>query len=180
MMAAYDRSTESVRIAAALAHCIPGITLELTCSNHDQLIVAYHRLDAQLDPCQLRRALIAEPSAGLPRLADAITEVTIRLGVDDLGAGLYGRSGDRGDERWFATTLGPVAVNEMFETCTIDIAEQAMAARIVPDGCLGVTVVCLTVNDHTTAHRLDEVAAWSVASCMVGELVMSLQANPSH
>jgi hypothetical protein len=157
---------ESLRIAAALAHCIPGVTLHLRCEHDDLLVVAYHRLDAHLDPCQLRRMVLA----GVPALAEMVRDVQVRVGVDDLGGGLYGRTGDDGAERWFATTLGPQAVNDVFESCEIDIAEQAMGARILPDTCLGITVVCLTVNDTEVAHRLDEIAAWSVAACMVREL----------
>jgi hypothetical protein len=106
----------------------------------------------------------------MPGLVDALVDVELRFGVDDLGAGLYGRTGDEGNERWLATTLGVHGVNEVFEQCELDIAEQAMSARILPDSCLGVTVVCLTVNDPSCAHRLDEVAAWSVAACLVAEL----------
>jgi hypothetical protein len=165
-----DGAAESLRIAAALAHSIPGVTLELRCGNDDSLVVAYHRLDAHFDPCQFRRAVLAPSSVGIPCLVDALTGVELRFGVDDLGAGLYGRTGDDGDERWFATTLGPDGVNEVFEHCDLDIAEQAMTARILPDSCLGVTVVCLTVNERSLAHRLDEVAAWSVGACLVAEL----------
>jgi hypothetical protein len=164
------RAAESLRIAAALAHSIPGVTLDVRCGNDDSLVVAFHRLDAHLDPCQFRRAVLAPPSIGVPALADSLIAADLRFGVDDLGAGLYGRVGDEGDERWFATTLGVQGVNEVFERCEFDIAEQAMSARILPDSCLGVTVVCLTVNHPACAHRLDEVAAWSVAACMVAEL----------
>jgi hypothetical protein len=168
------RASESVRIAAALAHSIPGVTLELRCVDDEHLVVAFHRLDAHLDPCQFRRAVLAPPSFGQPGLVDALADslsaVDLRFGVDDLGGGLYGRSGDDGDERWFATTLDPRGVNEVFDACDLDIAEQAISARILPDSCLGVTVVCLTVNERSLAHRLDEVAAWSVAACLVAEL----------
>lgn len=167
-----------LRIGAALAHCIPGLVLELRCTGGDEMIVAYHRLDAHLDPCEFRRAVLAERCPGRPGFAETVVAVDVRCGVHDLGAGVYGRRGDDGNERWFATTLGPHSVNEVFERCELDITDQAIAARILPDGCLGVTVVCLTVNDGAAAHRLDEVAAWSVAACMVGELTDALRAEP--
>ncbi|MCU1359580.1 MAG: hypothetical protein JWN99_869 [Ilumatobacteraceae bacterium] len=171
-------TAQLVRIGAALAHSIPGVTLELQCFDGDVMIVAHHRLDAHLDPCELRRAVVAGGHPALPVLGDMVVAVRLRFGVDDLGAGVFGRVGDHGDERWFATTLGPCAVNEVFEHCELDIADQAIAARIVPDGCLGVTVVCLTVNDPLAARRLDEVAAWAVGACMVGELTDGLRAEP--
>ena len=171
------RHASHCRVATALAHCIPGVTLEVTCSNGDRLLVAHHRLDAQLDPCQFRLAVLAEQTVGMPGLADVVVAAELRSGVDDLGAGLYQRVGDSGDERWFATTLGPLGVNEVFDTCELDMIEQAMTARILPDSCLGVTVVCLTVNHLPSAHRLDEVAAWSVAACLVAELTETLRAR---
>lgn len=169
------RAKEQIRIAAALAHAIPGVTLEVRCRSDvrddERLLVAHHRLDAHLDPCQFRRVLLAGSTTGLPAVAARIDRVELRCGVDDLGAGVYGRTGDDGPERWFATTLLPDAVNEVFDACDLDIAHEAIGARILPDSCLGVTVVCLTANDVWHRYRLDEVAAWSVAACMVEELV---------
>ncbi len=97
---------EALRIAAALAHCVPGVGLELRCAHGDGLSVAYRRLDAHLDPCQLRRALVTPAAPGVPRLADAIVSAELRWGFDDLGAGVLRRASGETEERWFATTLG--------------------------------------------------------------------------
>ncbi|MBI5087429.1 MAG: hypothetical protein HZB15_00765 [Actinobacteria bacterium] len=169
-------SFERLRIAAALAHCVPGVALELRCGNGDLLTVAYRRLDAQLDPCQLRRALVAPVAPGVPRLADAIVSAELRSGVDDLGAGVLRRVAGETEQRWFATTLGADAAAAVFDRCDLGLADGAMSARVLPDADLGVSVVCLTATHPSAARRLDEVAAWSVGACLVAELGEMLRA----
>ena len=66
---------DTIRLATALAHTVPGVVLELRCCNDDVLTVAHRRLDAQLDPCQLRAALLAVRRAGRPHLSDALKEL---------------------------------------------------------------------------------------------------------
>jgi hypothetical protein len=168
---------ERLRIAVAIAHCMPGVGLELQCANGDRLVVAYQRLDAHLDPCQLRRGLLAPSVAGVPRLADAVVSVDLRWGIDDLGAGVLRRVGDGTEERWFATTLDAGEATTVFEGCDEGLADGAVSARLLPDSELGVTVACLTPNHPSAASRLDEVAAWAVGACLVAELACMLRSS---
>jgi hypothetical protein len=170
-------SFEQLRIAAATAHCIPGVALELRCATGDPFTVAYRRLDARLDPCQLRRALLAPVAGGAPRFADVIVSVSIGGGVDDLGAGVLRRVDEGAEQRWFATTLDAHAATAVLGRADTGLVDGAVGARLLPDSELGVTVVCLTAQHPSAVTRLDEVAAWAVAGCLVEELSCLLRSS---
>ncbi|MEO5900092.1 MAG: hypothetical protein ABIR68_08165, partial [Ilumatobacteraceae bacterium] len=90
---------DQLRLATALAHCIPGVTLGLQCMDGTELVVAARRLDAHLDPCQLRAALLVPARPGTARLAEKIAAAEVRLGLQDLGGGLYRRNVPHGGLR---------------------------------------------------------------------------------
>jgi hypothetical protein len=159
-----------LRLATALAHTIPGVTLELAGAPGDEMTVAYDRLDAALTPCQLRAAVLAEGRAGL-RLLDTVSSVRIGRGLEHLGGGLYRRSGAAGDERWFATLLDLETSSATFDRCDLDIPHETMNVTLRPDAALGVTVVRIATNDPAFGFRLDEVGFWALAACMVEETV---------
>src|SRR4051812_11378913 len=102
-------------MVTAFGHGVPGVTLRLRCVGGEELVVAAHRLDAHLDPCQLRAAVLVSPRPGAGRLVDNISAVEVHLGLQDLGGGLYRRGGPDGEERWFATLLGPAALGELLD-----------------------------------------------------------------
>jgi hypothetical protein len=114
---------DQLRLTACLAHTVPGVNVELTCSNDERLIVAHHRLDAHFSPCELRTALIA------------------------------------------------VAGNEF------DLPDHAVDVRLLPDRELGVTAVRI-ICEGAFAGRVDAVASWALAACMVDELLTDL--HPDH
>ena len=69
----------ALRMVTALGHGVPGVTLRVSCLHGEELVVAANRLDAHLDPCQLRAAVlgrIAEARAGRgePRLSTWLGE----------------------------------------------------------------------------------------------------------
>jgi hypothetical protein len=159
-----------IRLAACLAHSAPGVTLELVCCNEERLVVTHHRLDADFSPCELRTALIAEGQPGIPQFADVVIDATITVGLRDLGGGLYEGSGDRQSERWFATLLDDAQVVEILESNPFDMPEHAVDVQVLPDRQLGVTAVRI-VCVGAFSGRVDEVAAWALAACMVVELI---------
>jgi hypothetical protein len=164
---------DHIRLATCLAHTAPGVTLELVCSNEERLIVAHHRLDAHFSPCELRTALLTESQPGMPQFADVVTEAAITFGLHHLGGGLYERRGDLPAERWFATLLDHEHVVEVFTSNPFDLPDHAVDVRLLPDPELGVTAVRLACNGDFVG-RVDEVASWALAACMVAELIAAL------
>ena len=160
---------DTIRLAAALAHTVPGVVLELRCCNDDVLTVAHRRLDAQLDPCQLRAALLAVRRAGRPHLSDALEAVAVRGALEDLGGGLFRCVRDAGEERWFASLLDPSTIEEELADLEVGVPDGAMRVGLCPDSDLGVTAVRLVVSDPLWSHRLDEVGFTALATCMVAE-----------
>ena len=160
-----------LRLAAVLAHSVPGVTLELHCRTGERLVVADRRLDAHLTTCQLRAALLSTP-----RLADVVHAVSVRCGLHELGGRVY-RSGE---ERWLVTYLPVDVLFGLFTTNPLDLPDEAIAVSLRPDLDLGATAVRITAADPDHACRLDEVALWATAACVVEELVRGLGHEMSH
>jgi hypothetical protein len=160
-----------LRMITALGHGVSGVTLTLRCHGGEELVVAANRLDAHLDPCQLRAAMLVPPRPGVSRLIDTIAAVDVHLGLEDLGGGLYRRGGPDGEERWFATLLGPAALGDLLDSCAVDVPDESMTASLEADEELGATAVCITANHPAASRHLDAVASWALAVCMVEELL---------
>ena len=174
------RKEQALRLAAALAHSAPGVTLGLACANGERIVVGYGRLGPHLTPCQLRSALIAEPRHGMPRFADAVTGVELVSGLDHIGGGLYAcGAGTAGSQRWFATPLPHEQIVAITVDHPDDMAERFCAVNVLPDTELGVCAVRL-VTTAEIAHRLDEIAFWLLSQCLVAELSMSIDASTDH
>jgi hypothetical protein len=164
-------------LATGLVHSIPGVAIELRRERGDRLVVAHHRLDADMTPCELRAALIAEQQRGAPRVTETVTSVEVVAGLCDIGVGVYQRTGDHGEERWFATLLPFEHAASLVEHCDIDQAEVAVRVVLRPDPELGVTVVGLTCSHPAHGWLLDEVTFWVCAACTIHELVHELETN---
>lgn len=67
-----------LRLATALVHTIPEGTLELVGRDNEVLVVARHRLDARLSPCDLRREVLNPGQAGGTRFLDRVSRVEVR------------------------------------------------------------------------------------------------------
>lgn len=168
---------DCIRLATCLAHTVAGVTIELTCCNGEHLVVAHHRLDAHFTPCELRTALLADMRPGVPRFADVVTAATITAGLRHVGGGLYERHSERGAERWFATLLDDQQLDDLLASNPFDLPDHAVDVRLLPDAALGVTAVCVVCDDDV-ALRLDEIASWALAACMVAELISETHRNP--
>jgi hypothetical protein len=166
---------DAVREAACLAHTVPGVTLRLQCPAGDDVLVSYACLGADLDPCQLRAALMAIDSGrSEPELLWGF-QVTVEVvaGLRPLGGGLYQRTQFGLTERWFVTTLEPDAVVAAVGECPLAAADQVHVV-VKPDLDLGVHAVCVRIDDSAEAGHLDELATWVLGRVLVAELLAGL------
>lgn len=200
-MSQRQRQLDLVREASCLAHVVPGVSLRLPLANDEHLLVSHVCLGADLDPCQLRSALIADRTHGLRLLTDMIIGAEIVSGLVDLGGGLYQRVWPGVAERWFTSTLDSRSLTETLCNCPagdveIDLparsgAHTALAAGspttaadrsldryfdivIKPDDALGRSAVCVRCLDERAVHSLDEVATRALSACLVAELIGDL------
>jgi hypothetical protein len=164
---------DHVRLAACLAHTVPGVSIELLCSNDERLIVAHHRLDAHFSPCELRTALLADDQPGMPRFVDVVLDATITAGLHHLGGGLFERQSGDHSERWFATLLDYEQLDDVLMTNQFELPDRAVEVRLLPDLQLGVTAVRVICAPQFV-ERVDEVASWALAACMVAELIIEV------
>ena len=173
--------TSHVRLGLALAHSWPGGAITLHAGPGRALRAAAGRVDADLTPCELRTALLAQACPLWTGLTARVTDVHVEGGgVVDLGGGLYARTGADGPhtaERWFATFLAPATVHRVLDECPLAMAEQ-LGASLRPDPDLGVVVIVLSTTNVAMHATLDDAARWASAACFTQELLHSLQ--PRH
>jgi hypothetical protein len=161
-----------LRHAAALAHAVGGVALDLVTVAGVSHRVAAGCLGAATTPCQLRRWIIATPPAKLNAFSADLARIEVR-GMVDLGGGLYQRAAAGPDERWYTTSLGADAVVALLDAHPESVADPGVSVRLLPDPCLGVTVACVTAPHPAAARLLDEGAARAFAACLAQELVAS-------
>lgn len=169
-----DQIFDGLREAVALAHTIPGVSLELTMVvAGQQLLVSDRCLGAQLTPCQLRAALLAAPDDTTSGCFTAMIErVEIRTGIHHVGGGLYECAAHDGrHERWFATSLCPARIITLLETCAVDDGDGELGVLLKHDEALGVCAVCVMSTADRRHHVLDELAVDLLASVLVDELI---------
>lgn len=163
-------ATEMQRLAACLVHAVPSATAVVHMTTGERLVVARNRIDAALDPCHLRAGLAAPFRPGVPHVADVVRSIEIVGGIVDLGGGLYQRAHpSTADERWFVTTITARRVAELVATYPVVLPDDAINVRVAADTVLGASAVCLVAGPGF-GYRLDEVAHWLHATCLVEEL----------
>lgn len=164
-------SLEQLRIAVALAHTLPGAELRLHTGVSGDLVVSPHPA-ADIDPCTMRRVVIASRCPDVPDHAARVESMSLGGALDDLGGGVFRTVSDGLEQRWIATTLGPGVVADLLDLVGLDtVPEEAMQGRLKPDGDLGVTLLVITANDARFDHDLDEFAAQAAASMFTAELL---------
>ena len=161
---------DDLRVMAALAHTAPDVTVALATETGRELIVAHRRLDAALDPCQLRTLVASARRGYSSRLLDRIVGARIVTGVGDLGGGVFRRLHGGVEQRWVPTVVPHETVLAALETCPIDLPEDALHVRVAVDSELGATTLCLTAAHGLWSWRLDELAVWAHSACLVAEL----------
>lgn len=166
-----ERRLDHVREATCLAHTIPGVSLRLPLANDEHLLVSHICLGADLDPCQLRTALIVDRERGLPSLAEMIVGAEIISGLVDLGGGLFQRMAAGTFERWFTSTLEPNSLAKTLRDCP---ASDAVDLVIKPDSAMGLSAVCVRCHEQEATAFLDEAATRALSACLVAELIAGL------
>ena len=170
-------TVDQLRLATCLAHSVPGVSLLLHTVHGDRFLVATHRHDAQLTPCELRIALLTPPRFGAPSVADVVARCSVAGGLVDIGGGLYQRSHPcSADERWFVTTLADAEVCALAQSCPLDIPDDAIDVVVRSDRELGAAAVGVTAS-LGFGCGLDEAAFWLNAACIVAELERDLFAD---
>jgi hypothetical protein len=161
---------ERLRIAAALAHTVPGVTLQVTWCDDTTTLVSAH--GNGLRPCELRHlvsgAVRFRPGAFVGGMAD----VAVAGGLADLGSGVYATGCRQGvPVRWLSAFLHPQTVKEIAEDCPH--ATDQLEVSIHPDQDLGVTVVAIRTHGGDMA-ALDLTAAWLNTELLVREAMQEL------
>lgn len=138
-----------------------------------RLLVSDRCLGAHMTPCQLRAALLAAPEDTTSGCFTAMIErVDVRTGIHHVGGGLYEcASTDGRHERWFATSLDPMRIIALLETCAVDDGDDELGVLLKHDEALGVCVVCVMSTADRRHHALDELAVDLLASVLVDELI---------
>lgn len=162
-------SLDLLRSAAALAHTVPGTVLRLSIDGAPDVLVAHHRPDAGLSPCELRGLVIELGRASVFRRR-VISAVAVVGGLEHLGAGVYARRCRGVEERCMVTTVDPERVAELLRARP-GVPADAMSARLQVDRELGVTVVRISAEHPLWGLRLDEVAIGVQTELLVGELL---------
>ncbi len=164
--------------AICLAHTIDGVALRVVTAGGRELLVSRTCLGADLDPCQLRSALIAS-SVGRPLAA--IRSIEIAGGLVHLGGGLYQRASPfiDADERWFVTSLDVDRLTDLLEARhSPSASDDAYVTTLMPDPGLGLTAVRIVAGGRTAGGRtddIDEVATAILSAVLVAELIDSIR-----
>lgn len=165
---------ERLRLATCLLHAMPHAVGHLEIGRSGSHLVAHHRHDAALTPCQLRRGLLEPIIDGLPHMADVITSLEVTGGAVDLGGGLFQTGHPAGsDQRWFATTLRAHVVEDIAARCPADVEHADISVRVIADP--EMHVCAIRVSGDSAGLRLDAVAWWLYEQCLVAELLTTTQ-----
>ncbi len=169
-------SLERLRLSTALAHTVPGAALHLRCRSGQELTVSCHP-SADLDPCAMRKVVIASACADVPDYSQQVVGITVTGSLEHIGGGVHRRAVGRVEQcvveqRWMATLLQPDIVASLLDECRVgDLPVGAMHGCVRPDGDLAVTCVAITSNGAEYDRFLDEVAAQAMSTFMVEELL---------
>lgn len=172
------RVAEELRIAAALAHALPGTCIELENADGDVLRVGFGN-GCRFSPCQLRREMLA---AGLGA-APVHGAVCVRLNdappsVCHTGLGLYRYRGVESYGYACATMLAPERVETVLRAA---LADEAVGDPLwdhpfhtLTDEDLGVTLL-FTRHDDDSEEELGEAAQRraqrAAIACLTAELL---------
>jgi hypothetical protein len=171
---------DAAKELVALAHVVVDAGIDVVM--RDERVLAFSRDDdgrPTHTPCALRVALLASGDAH-GELLDDVADMRLTGSLRDAGGGLYRRATDDGEQSWcFVTTLAPTAIAELIDhgDLDLDLADDAMNARISGDPELQVSVVSISANVATHEDQAQQVAQWCFASCLVEELTTPAAAS---
>lgn len=182
---------ERLRLAAAAAHRIPGISLTIWPVDGPSVVVSRlveHQPD--LSPCTLRELVVAvlggEPvPVGLRWMFDPADLMVDGASVRHLGDGVVHLDGVDADERgrWWPTLIDGGSVAAVLADSAVDVIEEGLvephlvaAADISAhvDSALGVTVLHLRTptGSEDDERRCDQMARAMARSCAIAELLV--------
>lgn len=165
---------ERLRLAACLLHAMPHAVGRIGIGRTGSHLVAHHRHDAALNPCQLRMGLLEPVVDGVPHIADAITSLEITGGAVDVGGGLFQTGHPSGpQQRWFATTLRAEEIEDIAARCPAEIEHADLSVHVVAD--TEMNVCAIRVSGDGVGLRLDAAAWWLYEQCLVAELLATTQ-----
>lgn len=168
--------SEHLRLAAAIAHIVPGAELRLS-PRHGRQVLVGRRPNADIDPCPFRQMVAAAAFPDGPDLADHLGLIEIGGAIVDVGGGVWASSVDRRQQRWIASFLPPHRLAELLDAIGLDtVAPDAMHACLKPDPLLAVTVAAITADDLRALEFLDDVASSIAATCLIEGLRTELSA----
>lgn len=166
-------SLDRLRLAAALAHRVPGTTLELRCAN-GSLVTVGPEPEHDLDPCHFRRVVVGSSFPGAADLSSYLSAIRL-LGAADLGGGLHGTVSDQRADCWFATLLRPERVRELLDARSAGLPEDQFEGGLAIDRQLAVTVVRLSGVDRDFNELLTRLARPALSACLVDEVIQAAQ-----
>ncbi|MGB3734139.1 MAG: hypothetical protein WA964_04230 [Ilumatobacter sp.] len=165
---------ERLRLAGALAYNVRGSELRLHTGNGDQIVVSHHPA-ADLDPCVLRRVIIASACPDGTDYSGRIADIDVAGALTDMGGGVFRTSRDGHEQRWIASLLRPDQLTELLHHVGNGcVGGDGFRACLKPDARIGVTTIVITSTDVSFDHAIDLVAAEVAASCFVQELLCSI------
>lgn len=170
---------ERTRLAACLLHSIPGVSGSVEVCHGARYLVAHHRPDATLTPCELRAGLLQPCVPGVPHLGGMVRSIELTGGAVDLGGGLYRHAHPSVDERWFVTVLDADVVTRTAAECPESLDQRSLSVRVRADLDLAVCAVCVSA-DQPVGERLDDVARWLLDRCLVDELIEPARTSPAR
>ncbi len=163
------RSSEALRLGVGLAHVVQGAEIRLATPDARTLIASAHP-SSDVTLCDLREALLYSVCPHRPDVSRWIETTDICGSLQSRGGGVYRLRGVEPEQRWFSTLLRTDHVIEVLSR--LECEEPlcgAVNAKLLPDGPLGVTAVCVSADDPRI--NIDEVAVILHGACLVSELI---------
>jgi hypothetical protein len=192
-MRSSDLTLEPVRLALALAHCLPDCRVELVATDGARLCIGFGN-DAAVTPCVACQAVAIAmrttprrlgPLLGLAPGCPRVRMLEDRISDSHVGLGVFRYRGDHGWGFVFATLLEAAATRLEIERASADLlvcgceaerrAVEVGAWQMVHDEQLDVTICFSTYPlDHGDLVDEAESLALEIAGlCVVEEIVTS-------
>jgi hypothetical protein len=162
---------DALRRAVALAHRIEGAELLLRRTD-GRLLTSSRRPGADLDPCELRRALLLGACGAGPTLHEHLDGLEVGGSLTARGGGVFEHH-DRA-ERWTSTVLSPDAARVLLAAHPGLAVHADADISLHGDPSLGVTLVRMVDAGRVT---LDDLAVGVAAAVTVADLLSEVSAS---
>jgi hypothetical protein len=186
MMSTPDRRLEQLRLAVGLVHAVPGAVLDLM-TGHGPIVTVGRHPSADLDPCAMRRVLLAGGCPSRPQPVRWIRSAAVRGSLTDEGGGVHRGTDGR---CWVGSLLGPGRVAELVDALDVEtpdpvgsdpdgVGTDGIEVRITPDRELAVTLVAVGADDPTAVDRVGPTAVSIAASLLAHEVIVQAGRSPA-